>query len=186
METTTLETFIKYFQCLLAKKYQKEWSNNLVKGICVNETKEKLILVNSLIDIFYRYNTIGTVTNAWSITLNRTNTTLSVTYVLVINSVVIASYTGTGSTQTILEDFLLEIKDNGYNGFLEGNTLFIYSTENTELFTYQPTIEASLRDTLTYSVESLKNKLYLFTNKINCLSVDELCIIKNKILQILN
>ncbi len=45
--------YIKYFQIRLTNKLKKEWLMNLSIGKCREETIQKLIIVTSLIDIFY-------------------------------------------------------------------------------------------------------------------------------------
>lgn len=45
--------YIKYFQFRLTKKFEREWLLNLSIDKCREETIEKIIIVNSLINIFY-------------------------------------------------------------------------------------------------------------------------------------
>lgn len=48
-----IEQYIKYFQVKLTNKLKREWLINLSISKCKDETIQKLIIVTSLIDIFY-------------------------------------------------------------------------------------------------------------------------------------
>lgn len=184
MEKETLYKYIKYFQCKLATKYAKTWNKNLIKGKCVEETFEDIIVANYLIDILYNYNYLdGTVTNAWSFTIERVEEG-SLTISVVIDGDTIVTYTGDGDTATILADLLTSLHAD-YEGFIDGTTLYIYSFAVTEDFTDIPTITQSVADLVNITATNLYGNLDILTDRWNCLTYDQLCVIKKHLMSIL-
>jgi len=184
MEKETIQKYIKYFQCKLATKYAKTWNNNLIKGKCVEETFEDIIVANYLIDLLYDYNYLdGTVTSAWSFTIERLEDG-SVTIEIIKDGITLASYTGTDDTATILSELLAALSVV-YKGFIDGNTLYIYSFDGGETFTTTPVVTISDATLLTNVTESLYGNLAVLTDRLNCLTYEELCTIKDHLAKLL-
>lgn len=183
------ETWVQYFQ-LLHSKWSVKFANNLSLGQCVDKSLEDNVIITNFIDLFYRYTPFDTVvTNAY---------TLSFDFTIPEDSVFEVTYIQNGSTLFVFND----IKENLLNyivtelnstgdliAFVKDNLIYVYTYDSGYNFADLPTINILTYDpeeVVSVTIASLENNTDVILNERNCLTLDQMCEIKRKLLLLLN
>ena len=183
------ETWIQYFQ-YLHSLWSVKFANNLSLGQCVDKSLEDNVVITTFIDLFYRYQPFdNVVTNAY---------TLSFDFTIPENSVFEVTYIQNGSTLFVFND----IKENLLNyivtelnstgdliAFVKDNIIYVYTYDSGYNFADLPTINILTYDPeeiVSVTITSLENNTNIILNERNCLTLDQMCEIKRKLLLLLN
>jgi hypothetical protein len=174
MIKTCRDTFLNDIKCKyysLVKKFTDTLAYGKRDYHCM---LMKAKLVKSYIRIIECYTPFtSTVTAAFSIAISKDTGTDTVT--LVLDGVTVASYTGSGEAEDIVEDFFNEINDTSaiWEAEMDGDTLYVYSYSNTVDYTITNSLTSSSSLT-TATITSLQGELETISDLWNCLSEEEL------------
>lgn len=184
-------TWIQYFQYKHAL-WLEEFNKNLSIGKCVDKLINDNLVITNLIGIFYRYKTLDSyITNQFTITFPNDSATDSLTIYLELNDVVLGSIVTSSENSPYIDMFVEnintsnEVFDTGYTAVREGNSVIVTSF-NTNETCELPILQISNSSSelipdyaiVTSTCVSLEDQL----NEINCLTLKELCTLKEKIL----
>lgn len=190
MTQQTLNDHILTLQCK-----HSTWTTDFEKALSLGQCSQKFIDTNieiiGLLGPMYRYKTFTEeVTNAASITILRLENNTDVTVTIIINAVQIATYTGKGSSEDIILALYKDAKDtfitHNYLVEIKDNTLYLYTYDITQLFTYLPVItvienDVVMKPSLSTTSISIEDNLDLILDLWNCLTFCMLCDLKKKI-----
>ena len=178
-----------------------QYGNTLANAMSIGKCTDKHLCINSKayysIQVIRRYQVFSeNVTNAGKITISRNGGTLTdVTVDIYVDNILLGSYTGIGTQEVILDSLQNVINSgtnfHGYIAFAEGNTLYLYTYNNTE--SYNSVLLGSYTEnevvdtpSLVLTSTSLENKLCEILNLWNCITDCELCEIINFLKDILS
>jgi len=187
MTQTQLNNWLYYLQCKYST-WATSFNNSLSYGTCIDSFIENNITISNLFGPLHRYVPFtSTVTNAFSITIAEVITPANVSIAFTLDGYTI-TYTGVNDTESILTYIVAEINTNvpTYTTIVDGSTIYLYSYDTGESFsiptiTYSDTTLGLEEESLVISTDTLEEDLDILLNKWNCLTLEEVCAIKNKL-----
>lgn len=187
MTTDQKTTWIQYFQ-YLHSLWGADFNNRLSLGECSKKALEENTVISNLINIFYRYKPFEQeVTNAYKIKFNYndyTDNDFEVTY----NQNGVDLFTFIGTKEELTGYILTELNSTSdLIAFYSNDYIYVYTYSNTYTYSDLPviTIVPDSEDDITVTIETLLNQTDEILNTLNCLSLDEMCLIKQKLLSLL-
>jgi len=177
MTQDQLNNWLYYLQCKYST-WSTSFNNALSFGTCIDSFIENNITISNLFGPLHRYVPFtSTVTNAFSFTIDSITEDVTVRIAFTLDGYAV-SYAGTDDISSILTFIAGEINDNTeYVALIVGSSLYIYSYKTGETFT----IPAISTTEAVVSTVNLENDLSVILNTWNCLSLEEICAIKNKL-----
>lgn len=180
-------TWIQYFQ-YLHSLWGESFEKSLSLGECSKQYIDNNIIITNLINIFYRYRPFEQeVTNAYKIKFNYNeydNNIFEVTY----NQNGSDLFTFIGTKNELNEYILTELNSTpDLIAFYSNDYIYIYTYNNTYTYSDLPiiTIVPDIEDDITVAIVSLLNNTNEILDTINCLTLDEMCLIKEKLISLL-
>lgn len=165
-------------------------NTNLSIGKCSAETMEKLTIASFLLDVFCGYNPECTTTYRYTIELAKGSvegggdTTLQAD--LIIDGITIATYTGNGTAEEIIESWDTQINANtestGFASSFATNILTLWTCNSVPPGDAPEILETDLgvgSDLLSYEIQVASNTLV--ENIYNCITEEQACDIIKKL-----
>jgi len=180
-------TWIQYFQ-YLHSLWGEEFNNKLSLGECSKKMLEENSIISNLISIFYRYKPFDQeVTNAYKFKINF-NSYTSNEFELTYNQNGSDLFTFIGIKEEVITYILTELNSTS-DLIAFYNTDYIYVYSYNTIYTYSDlpiiTIVPDSEDDITVTIDTLLNQTDEILNTLNCLTLDEMCLIKQKLLSLL-
>lgn len=182
-------TWIQYFQ-YLHSQWCTKFAKNLSLAQCVDKAMKDNIIITNFIDLFYTYKPFELPitlahTLEFNIILRDPDNTFNVDYIL--NNSTLVSFSGT--KEQLLDYIVTELNLTGnIIAFVKEDIIYIYSYDNSYTLLDLPTVDItniSSGDTITVDITSLENNTSIILDSMNCLTYEEMCNIKNKLLILL-
>lgn len=187
MNTEQKTTWIQYFQYLYSL-WGESFEKSLSLGECTKQYIDDNIIITNLINIFYRYKPFEQeVTNAYKIKFNYNeydNNTFEVTY----NQNGSDLFTFIGTKDELINYIVTELNlTSDLIAFYSNDYIYVYTYSTSYTYSDLPiiTIVSDIEDDITVTISSLLNETDEILNTMNCLTLDEMCLIKQKILSLL-
>lgn len=187
MTITQKTTWIQYFQ-YLHSLWGEAFNNKLSLGECSKQALEDNNIIINLISIFYRYKPFEQeVTNAYKFKINYNeynNNDFELTY----NQNGVDLFTFIGIKEELTNYILTELNSTSdLIAFYNDDYIYVYTYSDTYTYSDLPiiTIVEDAADDITVTIETLLNETEEILNTLNCLTLDEMCLIKQKLLTLL-
>lgn len=188
MTTDQKTTWIQYFQ-YLHSIWGEEFAKKLSLGQCVDKLIEDNIIICSLIDVFYRYKSFDQeITNAYKfkIVYNEYNDNQ---FELTYNQNGSDLFTFIGTKDELYNYIITELNSTpDLIAFYNNDYIYVYTYDNNYTYSDLPiiTIVSDIEDDIIVTIESLLNETDEILDSMNCLTLKEMCDIKEKLISLLN
>lgn len=187
MNNNQKTTWIQYFQYLHSK-----WGENFEKSLSLGECSKKYvndnIIISSLINLFYRYKPFEQeVTNAYKFKINY-NDYIDNQFDLTFNQNGADLFTFIGTKDEVISYILTELNSTSDLIALYNNDyIYVYTYDDTYTYSDLPiiTIGTDPEDDITITIKTLLKETDEILNTLNCLTLDEMCLIKDKLIYLL-
>lgn len=182
-------TWIQYFQ-YLHSIWAEDFAKKLSLGQCVDTALENNVIISNLIEIFYRYKPFDSeITNAYKFKINYNEYSNNNDFELTYNQNGIDLFTFVGNNDEVINYIILELNSTpDLIAFYSNSYIYVYTYDNSYNYSDLPiiTIVEDSEDDITVTIESLLNETNEILDTMNCLTLKEMCLIKEKLLSLLN